>query len=114
MKGYVGPEFKKDAFNCPYCEVYAHQKWRYRLMIFNSNGEHPADPIYDQLGVRGWSTSKCDHCGEISFWHDEQLIYPKASIAPLPNDDMCLMMLKKIILKQEILSMIHQEGLVHF
>lgn len=88
MKGYVGPEFKKDAFNCPYCEVHAHQKWRYRLMIFNSNGEHPADPIYDQLGVRGWSTSKCDHCGEISFWHDEQLIYPKSSIAPLPNDDM--------------------------
>lgn len=25
MKGYVEPEFKKEAFNCPYCEVYAHQ-----------------------------------------------------------------------------------------
>jgi len=88
MKGYVEPEFKKKAFNCPYCEVYAHQKWRYRLMIFNSNSEHPPNSRYDQLRVMDWSTSKCDHCGEISFWHDEQLIYPKSSIAPLPNEDM--------------------------
>lgn len=113
MKGYFEPEFKKEAFNCPYSEVYAHQKWRYRLMIFNSNSEHPPNSIYDQLRVMGWSTSKCDHCDEISFWHNEQLIYPKSSIAPLPNEDM-LMMLKKITLKQKILSMILQEGLVHF
>ena len=87
MKGYVEPGFKKEAFNCPYCEVYAHQKWRYRLLMYNSDETIHQESMYDQLRLKGWSTSKCSHCGKISFWHKEQLIYPKSSIAPLPNED---------------------------
>lgn len=88
MKDYLEPEFKKDAFHCPFCEVYAHQKWRYRLLLYNSSPTAHQEHMYDQLRVHGWSTSTCNHCGKISFWHDEKLIYPKSSIAPLPNDDM--------------------------
>lgn len=88
MEDYLEPEFKKDAFHCPFCEVYAHQKWRYCLLLYNSSPTAHQEHMYDQLRVHGWSTSTCSHCGKISFWHDEKLIYPKSSIAPLPNEDM--------------------------
>ena len=88
MQKYFEPEFKKDAFNCPFCEVYSHQDWRFRLLLYNGNGTPNTNVMLNQLRVHGWSTSTCSHCGEISFWHDEKLIYPKSSIAPLPNEDM--------------------------
>lgn len=88
MGEYFEPGFKKEAFNCPYCNVYAHQKWRYRLLLYNSSQTSHQEHMYDQLGIQGWSTSTCSHCGKVSFWLNEKLIYPKSSIAPLPNEDM--------------------------
>jgi len=88
MQEYFEPEFKKNAFNCPFCEVYSHQDWRFHLLSYNDNGTPNLKVMLDQLRIHGWSTSTCSHCGKTSFWHDEKLIYPKSSIAPLPNDDM--------------------------
>lgn len=88
MREYFEPEFKKDAFNCPYCEVYAHQVWRFHLLSYNSNESSSSIHMYDQLRINNWSTSTCNHCRKVSFWLDEKLIYPKSSIAPLPNKDM--------------------------
>ena len=86
MKKYSEPEFKKEAFHCPFCEMYAHQNWRFRLLLYN--GDDKRRSMYNQFLVDDWSTSQCSHCNEISFWHNEKLIYPKSSLAPLPNDDM--------------------------
>lgn len=86
MKKYVEPQFKKEAFHCPFCEVYAHQYWRFHLLSYNSHDKRMG--MFDQLSIVDWSTSQCSHCNEILFWQNEKLIYPKSSIAPLPNDDM--------------------------
>lgn len=88
MKGYTEPLYKKDAFNCPYCEVYAHQMRRNTLMALNEQPYQSATRITDQLIIPNWSTSTCSHCGKTSFWLDKKLIYPNSSIAPLPNEDM--------------------------
>ena len=88
MKEYFEPEFEKDAFNCPFCDVYAHQKWRHQLHSYNSSENSQHEHWYDQMRILGWSTSTCSHCSETSFWLKEKLIYPKSSIAPLPNEDM--------------------------
>ena len=88
MQDYVEPEFKKDAFNCPFCEAYAHQKWRFRLLMYNSDLNDFSERRYDQLKFRWLSSSTCSCCDKTSFWIKEKLIYPKSSIAPLPNKDM--------------------------
>ena len=88
MREYIEPEFKKDAFHCPYCNVFAHQEWRFRLLLYNSDGTSRTESMYNQLRISGWSTSTCGHCNKTSFWLGEKLIYPKSSIAPLPNEDM--------------------------
>ena len=88
MKGNDEPEFGKNAFNCPYCEVYAHQEWRNTLIILNEYYDKSRGYRSNQLTIPNWSTSECGHCGRVSFWLKDKLIYPKSSIVPLPNEDM--------------------------
>ena len=38
---YEPAEFNKEAFNCPYCQAYAKQKWE-QLLILPSNSGHAA------------------------------------------------------------------------
>lgn len=89
MKEYTEPQYKEDAFNCPYCEVYAHQEWRDTLKASNEHSpQFVKNHIVDQLTIPKWSTSTCNHCGKTSFWLNDKLIYPNSSIAPLPNEDL--------------------------
>ncbi len=68
---YTPPEFKKEAFNCPFCNAYAKQNW----LI--------------QLGAASevWN-STCHHCWQHAIWYESKMLYPDASIAPLPNPDL--------------------------
>lgn len=88
MGEYFEPGFKKEAFNCPYCNVYAHQEWRFFLLAYNRNHMPQSRAMFDQLTIDDWSTSQCNHCSKVSFWHNGKLVYPNSSIAPLPNEDM--------------------------
>lgn len=79
------PELNKKAFTCPYCDAYATMSWA-KLAEFR------AGP-----GKVAWSpvvTATCHHCEKASVWLNEEgygiqeMIYPKSSIAPLPNPDL--------------------------
>ncbi len=71
MPAYVAPKFKRAAFTCPHCTVYAQQQW-----------EHPL--------VRPTSVSRatCLICGYPSIWFEENMVFPLKSRAPLPNPDL--------------------------
>lgn len=76
---YVTPEFKKKAFTCPLCDVYANFAWE------NLHFTNPP-PRYS-----GILTAFCAHCGKRSIWMEEsqRMIWPQdVSAAPLPNPDM--------------------------
>lgn len=75
---HEAPNFHSDAFNCPLCNAYAHQKW--------SQAGHTS-----QSGIRsipGLSFSTCEHCEGISHWIGDQMIYPHIVTAPLAHPDM--------------------------
>lgn len=78
MSQYVAPARNLNAFNCPHCGVYAHQTWK-PYYIDLSNSSLPA------IGLHG---TKCAHCHRLTAWRDDMLIYPRASVAPMPSDDM--------------------------
>jgi hypothetical protein len=76
--GYVAPAQGLEAFHCPRCDVYAHQRWE-TLTIY--------------LAGEGWSptsatVAECAHCQEESFWFKERMIDPVGLIGPLPHPDM--------------------------
>jgi hypothetical protein len=75
---YVLPVKDKDGFNCPHCDAYSHQIW------FNGLGFRNNKP---QL-LNDLTVSICERCQNFALWIGEKMVYPVASMAPLPAEDL--------------------------
>ncbi len=75
---YTAPKFHANAFNCPFCNAYAHFYWGMFLTNNNQNSGH-------------WG-AKCSHCNQWTVWvnsgENNVLVFPKKITAPLPSLDM--------------------------
>ena len=84
MTTYTAPDFKKVAFNCPHCGVFAYMEWT----------TQDCSVYYQAI---------CAHCKKNSFWRVTrinfeslkdisaiagEMIYPDFGSAPLPAEDM--------------------------
>lgn len=76
---YEEPDFNKEAFNCPYCNAYAHHIWR-NTSVNDINGHYSDADI--------GKTAYCTHCKNYSFWYKEKMIVPNSGNAPLPSNDL--------------------------
>jgi hypothetical protein len=76
---HVAPSFEADAFNCPHCGAYSHQYW-ITLEIDIHNNTYYTDTNFTR--------SECKRCKDYLFWHNENIIVPDVSGAPIPNKDM--------------------------
>jgi hypothetical protein len=83
---YVAPQVDRQAFHCPFCRVYAQQRWA-RLKTGGST----------TTIVTSVRRSTCDNCMEHTYWlMDDQtppskarILWPIGSpLAPLPHVDM--------------------------
>lgn len=79
-KDFEPPELDKKAFTCPHCEAYAAMDWNH--LVAQGRGWKPI-----------W-TGTCHRCQKDSVWINEEgyggqfMIFPKSSVAPLPNEDL--------------------------
>ncbi|MCH7729466.1 MAG: DUF4145 domain-containing protein [Planctomycetes bacterium] len=79
-----GPEFKRDAFECPHaaCGAYSQQGWmRVFVQREGTAGTHPLEPEMLMAAF-------CQRCGDYSLWRDGEMIWPEYSPAPAPNPDL--------------------------
>jgi hypothetical protein len=74
---YYPPIFKQKQFHCPLCGVYAAQYWA-ACYYSRSNQGFPT-----KIHV-----SRCSHCNDIAYWHEDSLIIPSSGSVELPNPDM--------------------------
>ncbi len=82
---YIAPEFNQEAFNCPRCNAYAHQIW---LFSFSGRmGGRPTTAATRFLSDE-YAASQCERCKEFALWRNTKMIYPNATTAPLPEEDM--------------------------
>jgi len=75
---YIAPTFKKNAFHCPNCGVYANQIWEQLQWLRRGMAIQIAD----------WHSAHCAHCQDYSFWRVDAMIYPSSGNAPLSNADL--------------------------
>ncbi len=78
------PESLKKSFTCPHCQVLArHYHWGYA-------GTRHATPLGENqdLSKTTIRASLCEHCDGLLIWHEVDLIYPRETGAPPPNEDM--------------------------
>jgi len=95
---YTTPERRLTAFNCPHCQAYAHQKWlisisgrlQGRRQSLVANPSQPDESATDLVTFlpQEFSASQCIHCNKFALWFNMVMIYPNATTAPLPNEDM--------------------------
>lgn len=80
----VQPEFEQNAFNCPFCNAYAHMDWIRRTTV--------------NLSFMLW-TATCAKCELASIWRSQlhehtneilrtQMIYPDITVSVIPENDM--------------------------
>jgi hypothetical protein len=84
MIPYIPPKFKQEEFNCPLCNVYAHQDWRDSDCVINGRGllvKH--DTTLESV----WFAI-CYHCKKYTVWIDEIMIHPQINGSPPPHLDM--------------------------
>ena len=85
MNNYVAPKFNLEAFNCPFCNAYAHMEWV----------SYPGGAFSD------YSVASCSKCQKKSLWRKEVhtvplvgvtivgfMIYPDTGNAHFPVEDM--------------------------
>ncbi len=97
MSAHNPPEYKKTAFDCPYCEAYAHQHW-YDCLIMDPEEHISSALITETNNTKEIKVSKCSHCNNPTLWSvfpdrgvggiNGQIIYPRIRTTPLPNDDL--------------------------
>lgn len=91
---YKAPEYRKDYFTCPYCQVVAEQKWRYTNIFrekINEEYHFKHTDSRDNLTedyCKKLAVSTCSSCHKEHFWIQDKMVFPKISSAPLPNEDM--------------------------
>jgi hypothetical protein len=79
---YVSPEIGKDGFNCPHCNAFAHQEWRYSINAY----ENKLGGKTDNLPLL--RVSICAKCHQYAIWLVDKLIFPNKCIAPVASSDM--------------------------
>lgn len=81
---YVAPYYEGSAFNCPFCQAYAHQIWCDLLYI------HPYRGNYIRIDPEkyGFKICFCSHCNRFSIWYGQKMIYPESTGVEPPNPDL--------------------------
>jgi len=91
MENYIAPKFKSDAFNCPFCKVYASQYWYETIPYQNGSVrqkhlEWQQNPQTHNFG--DMYVAQCAHCAKYSLWIDGKIFIPTGSSIPQASDDM--------------------------
>lgn len=81
MTKYEPPTFQKANFHCPHCGVHARQYWKYVFFYHNLTPAHAEYQTSIKLNF-------CNNCDKLSIWFEGKMIYPLASSAPMPVDEM--------------------------
>jgi len=86
MKDYTPPRYMIKAFNCPHCGAYAHQTWHKLVKAELPSTQPPLDGLAGE--VKDGLVTTCARCKRSAFWYNLKLVFPLASLAPLPSPDM--------------------------
>lgn len=80
MAEYYPAQYGKENFNCPHCNVYAHQEWR--------NLKYKAYPYAKEWHDTAMVISICGHCDKKAYWCNETMMIPASANIEMPNPDM--------------------------
>lgn len=88
---YIAPEYKKESFTCPYCNVLAQQVWNEtNITKLKGNTQFYFCDIYYQnsKNSKKISVSTCQSCKQMHLWYEGKMIVPLKSNVPMAIEGM--------------------------
>lgn len=88
MSKHIAPTLGQASFHCPHCGVLAQQQWsdnincQYHGRLANGTNGHTSYNLPNTM------TAKCGHCGQISFWVNQKMVYPLTGNVEMANSDL--------------------------
>lgn len=76
---HEAPELNKEAFNCPHCQAYSHQRW------YKGFKSHPNGGLWE---IPEFYIATCSRCDNNSFWLNDKMVSPETMGIPYPNEDL--------------------------
>jgi Domain of unknown function (DUF4145) len=82
----VAPRRDADIFSCPFCGVFATQRWEPFVVGYESKGSKGAGAWWG-IGreAGGIAMSFCENCRQAMVWRGDDPIWPLVSSAPTPS-----------------------------
>jgi len=111
------PKYRESKFQCPHCKTFATQEWfnaneagitamqiidhlylnyrsnisvtaqEYIMRFLSSVDNNFQDRLYHFVPKK-FSVATCASCEEFTLWVNEEIIYPKKTTVPPPNEDL--------------------------
>jgi hypothetical protein len=87
---YFPPQLGKGEYHCPHCNVYAKQFYAHLSTLHQFSWSSIVDrqSQFNSVLPQDWIVTKCQRCQIIALWIGDNMIYPRRTIAPPPNDDL--------------------------
>lgn len=111
------PEYGKNKFQCPHCITVATQEWftannagntaleifhniylnhrsstddlgQRRISVFLNVVDNNFQKDFYNFVPKGFSVASCSSCEEFTLWVNKEIVYPRKTILPPPNDDL--------------------------
>lgn len=88
MSKHIAPTLKVASFHCPLCGVLAEQTWSdFVRSSYVEQKAHGAKERHE-YSLPNISTAKCSHCGQISIWLTDKMVYPTSGTVDHANSDL--------------------------
>lgn len=77
-------------FHCPHCNVYSKQFWAHIVADSTHSWSSFVDSCsqFDGWFPSTWSVSKCQHCGKLAIWNNNDMFFPNKILVAVPNSDL--------------------------
>jgi len=88
MEKHISPQYNKNAFHCPHCGILADQTWS--MEIQGIYVHHRSNGISERTSyiLSGMASAKCAHCGKVSIWVNQKIVYPLTGNIESVNSDL--------------------------
>ncbi len=97
---YYPPVHGENKFHCAICGVYAEQKWSHLNSVGDIyvrknqwGGVDYYSNIVNSVLFKGqlpenYTVSRCEHCSDLTLWHNSSMILPRVISVEQPNPDL--------------------------
>jgi hypothetical protein len=88
MSKHIAPTLGQPSFHCPHCGVFSAQTWSNNINCQYALKRPHGQTEYPSFVLVNTDMAKCGHCGQISIWINQKMVYPLTGNVEQANPDL--------------------------